>query len=80
MTITIVAFEVGCGWGGGGGGGWATTGRAEGLPWQVGHCILPEPWQVPHLACVLILPLPPQAEQPTLPWAAQAPHASWPLP
>jgi hypothetical protein len=29
---------------------------------------------------VVTLPLPPQAEQPILPWAAQAPQASWPLP
>lgn len=29
---------------------------------------------------MVTLPLAPQAEQPTLPWAAQAPQASWPLP
>src|SRR5205085_763374 len=69
------------GWDGGGGGGWATTtGWAEGLPWQVGHWILPEPWQAPQLACVVTLPLAPQEAQPSLPVAPHAPQPRRPLP
>jgi hypothetical protein len=73
MTMTIVAFGDGCGWA-------TTTGWAGGLPWQLGHAVLPEPWQVPQLACVMTLPLPLQAEQAILPCAPQAPQASLPLP